>query len=166
MTTRVPKETRSATRPNSMMSRSWIMSRVPQRDTSIEITLRSSLHRRGFRFKVQNRGLPGSPDIVLPKYRAAIFVHGCFWHRHGCQRTTTPSSNITFWTKKFEANVRRDALVIHQLGEQGWRVLTVWECALRGRNAPLERTIDKVVEWLEGTTAVAHVPQPDIPSRG
>lgn len=143
--------------------RSWIMSRVPQRDTSPEMILRSGLHGLGFRFRVNNRGLPGSPDILLPKYRTAIFVHGCFWHRHGCRKTTTPKSNLAFWEEKFEANVRRDASVVVKLADLGWRVLTVWECALRTRDrAHREHVVAAAAQWLRGDERVATLPSPGV----
>lgn len=143
--------------------RSWIMSRVPQKGTSPEMVLRSGLHRLGFRFRVVNRGLPGSPDIVLPKYRTAIFVHGCFWHRHGCRRTTTPKSNVSFWEDKFEANVRRDALAVSHLVEKGWRVLTVWECVLKTRDMlERDRVISSVAEWLRGEGKMHYLPYPGL----
>jgi DNA mismatch endonuclease (patch repair protein) len=143
--------------------RSWIMSRVPQKGTSPEMVLRFGLHRLGFRFRVANRGLPGSPDIVLPKYRTAIFVHGCFWHRHGCRRTTTPKSNVSFWEGKFEANVRRDHLAVVRLLDGGWRVLTVWECILKTRDRnERDRVVEAVAEWLRGGEAVAYLPSPGV----
>ena len=114
--------------------RSWIMSRVPQKGTSPEMVLRFGLHRLGFRFRVANRGLPGSPDIVLPKYRTAIFVHGCFWHRHkDCRFASTPSSNAAFWQKKFESNVQRDERAKKALRKLEWKVRVVWSCQLQER---------------------------------
>ncbi len=107
------------------------MSRIRGRDTSPERALRSELHRLGFRFRLSSR-LPGHPDIVLPRYRTAIFVNGCFWHRHaGCRRAYTPKSNVAFWQKKFDANVARDRLVRVELRRAGWSVMTAWECELR-----------------------------------
>lgn len=109
--------------------RSERMSRIRSRDTKPEIALRKALHRLGFRFRVHRTGLPGKPDMVLAKYRTVIFVHGCFWHRHpGCKVATTPKSNTEFWTDKFSRNVTRDMRVTKQLEDEGWRVITVWEC--------------------------------------
>ena len=111
--------------------RSKRMSRIRSRDTSPEIALRKALHALGFRFRLDNRKLPGKPDIVLPRYKTAIFVHGCFWHRHeGCKVATTPKSNTQFWVDKFDRNVARDTRVIAELEAMGWRVLVAWECEL------------------------------------
>jgi DNA mismatch endonuclease (patch repair protein) len=112
--------------------RSWNMSRIRGRDTAPERQLRSLLHRSGFRFRLHDGRLPGRPDIVLPKYGTAVFVHGCFWHRHeGCRYATTPSTRPEFWREKFEGNVRRDADNRAALEEAGWNVVTVWECELK-----------------------------------
>jgi DNA mismatch endonuclease (patch repair protein) len=111
--------------------RSWNMSRIRSTNTGPEKRLRSLLHRAGYRFRIHDRRLPGKPDIVLPRFRTAVFVHGCFWHRHpGCRNTTTPASRIDFWKAKFDATVARDRLKASQLEDAGWRVITVWECEL------------------------------------
>jgi DNA mismatch endonuclease (patch repair protein) len=112
-------------------TRSKIMRSVPQRGTTPEIRLRKALHRRGFRYRINDKRLPGSPDIVFPKYHAVIFVHGCFWHRHGCKYTTTPSTRKEFWAAKFKANVERDKRNEEKLRELGWRVLVIWECEIK-----------------------------------
>ena len=112
--------------------RSWNMSRIKGRDTGPELRLRSLLHRAGFRFRLHAKELPGKPDIVLPKYRAAIFVHGCFWHRHeGCRNATMPSTRTEFWKSKFDTNVGRDERNQAALKAAGWTVFTVWECELK-----------------------------------
>jgi DNA mismatch endonuclease (patch repair protein) len=109
--------------------RSWNMSRIRGRDTAPERAVRSALHRIGFRFRVLPSALPGHPDVVLPRYRTAIFVHGCFWHRHpGCRYTYSPKSNITFWAVKFSQNTARDTRVRKELRAKRWRVVVVWEC--------------------------------------
>lgn len=111
-------------------TRSRMMSGIRGKDTKPERIVRSHLHRAGLRFRLQAK-LPGKPDLVLPKYRTVVFVHGCFWHRHeGCRYTTTPKSNPEFWQEKFEANVRRDANAKQRLEEMGWRVLVIWACQL------------------------------------
>ncbi len=112
--------------------RSWNMSRIRGRDTAPEMLLRSLLHRAGFRFRLHAKQLPGRPDVVLPRYRTAIFVHGCFWHRHpGCRNATSPTTRREFWQEKFEGNVSRDARNRAALEAAGWTVLTVWECELK-----------------------------------
>lgn len=133
-------------------ARSKLMSRIRGRDTKPELALRRALHARGLRFRLNQRKLPGTPDIVLPRWRTAIFVHGCFWHRHaGCRNTTTPSSNVEFWNAKFEANVLRDARALDALALLGWKTAVVWECALR-KSVPPE-VVDGIVDLLHGDTA-------------
>jgi DNA mismatch endonuclease (patch repair protein) len=111
--------------------RSERMSRIRSRDTRPEIALRKALHKLGFRFRLHGRRLPGKPDIVLPKHRTVIFVHGCFWHRHpDCKVATTPKTNTEFWIEKFGRNQRRDIRNSEALAAAGWRVLVVWECEL------------------------------------
>lgn len=108
------------------------MSRVRSTNTKPEKQVRSLLHGMGYRFRLHAKDLPGSPDIVLPKYRAVIFVHGCFWHRHpGCKYASTPATHKEFWTAKFEQNKARDRRVIKLLREKNWNVIIVWQCELR-----------------------------------
>jgi len=112
--------------------RSWNMSRIKSRDTSPELIVRSVLHRLGYRFRLHSKSLPGRPDIVLPKWRRVILVHGCFWHRHSrCRYCYTPKSRINFWTKKFLQNVKRDRIIAARLRRMGWKVTTVWECQVQ-----------------------------------
>lgn len=112
--------------------RSWNMSRIKGQNTGPEVRLRSLLHRAGFRFRIHAKELPGRPDIILPKYRAAIFVHGCFWHRHaGCRNATMPSTRTEFWQAKFDANISRDERNRAALQAAGWTVFTIWECELK-----------------------------------
>lgn len=112
--------------------RSWNMGRIRGRDTKPELLLRSVLHREGLRFRLHAKTLPGRPDLVLPKYRIAIFVHGCFWHRHqACPFAYNPKSNAKFWQKKFGENVARDARKADELRRAGWRVMVVWECEVK-----------------------------------
>ena len=113
----------------SREQRSWNMSRIRGRDTGPERVVRSLLHRMGFRFRLHRADLPGRPDIVLPKYRTVILVHGCFWHRHrGCRYAYVPKSRKDFWTRKFARNVERDKEVRQLLRKAGWKLLVVWEC--------------------------------------
>lgn len=118
------------------MSRSDIMRAVKRAHTKPEIIVRQALHALGLRFRLHRRDLPGSPDIVLPKFRTVIFVHGCFWHRHpDCRYATTPKSRQDYWLPKFEANIERDARKEAQLRELGWRVLVIWECETKSLEA-------------------------------
>jgi len=109
--------------------RSWNMSRIRSSNTKPELAVRSLLHRMGYRFRLHRKNLPGKPDIILPKYKTAIFVHGCFWHRHeGCQYTCTPKSHIDFWEEKFKNNIERDKRHKVELESLGWKVIVVWGC--------------------------------------
>lgn len=112
--------------------RSGMMSGIRGKDTAPELKVRSFLHANGFRFRLHRKDLPGKPDIVLPKYKACVFVHGCFWHRHkGCKLASEPKSREEFWNKKFSENVARDLRNIKALKKAGWRVAILWECGLR-----------------------------------
>ncbi len=126
--------------------RSWNMSRIKSRDTGPERLVRSILHRAGFRFrKSTGRRLFGTPDIVLPKYRAVVFVHGCFWHRHkACHLAYEPKTRSAFWKAKFAANVKRDAKVRRKLRQSGWRVIVVWECELDDPDCVTKRVLEAI----------------------
>ncbi|WP_108471865.1 very short patch repair endonuclease [Rhodanobacter thiooxydans] len=116
----------------SREQRSMAMSRIRSRDTTPELLVRRAFWSEGLRFRLHARNLPGRPDIVLRRWNAAVFVHGCFWHRHeGCPLFRLPATRPEFWEPKLQANQRRDARAIHELSEAGWRVLVVWECALK-----------------------------------
>jgi DNA mismatch endonuclease (patch repair protein) len=107
------------------------MSRIRGKDSQPELALRRVLHRLGLRYRLHATNLPGKPDLVFPRYKAVVFVHGCFWHRHrGCKIATTPKSNTPFWVEKFDKNVARDSRVTTTLEKLGWRVFVVWECEL------------------------------------
>ncbi len=111
--------------------RSWNMSRISGKNTSPERTVRSILHRLGYRFRLHSQSLPGKPDIVLPKYRTVILVNGCFWHRHnGCRYAYIPKTRKEFWSRKFSENIERDQRVSFALRMLGWQVLVIWECEL------------------------------------
>lgn len=134
--------------------RSERMSRIRGRNTRPELALRRLLHAAGFRYRL-HQNLPGHPDLVLPKYRAIIFVHGCFWHRHaGCRVASTPKSNVNFWMDKFARNVERDAAVESTLRQSGWRVLVVWECDLNTKEKAAA-TATKVGAWLRELAPMA-----------
>lgn len=114
-------------------TRSRMMSGIRRRDTKIEHAVRKALHARGFRYTLDAPKLPGRPDIVLPRWRAVIFVHGCFWHAHDCGLCRIPATRPEFWREKLGANAERDQLNRSKLLDAGWRVATVWECKLRGK---------------------------------
>ncbi|PIF13009.1 very short patch repair endonuclease [Janthinobacterium sp. 13] len=109
--------------------RSARMALIRSKDTVPELVLRKAIHALGMRYRLHAKDLPGKPDLIFPRYHSALFVHGCFWHRHeGCKVATTPRSNTDFWIEKFNKNTRRDARTIHALESLGWRVIIVWEC--------------------------------------
>ena len=110
--------------------RSRLMARIRSRDTKPEMYVRKAVWRAGFRYRLHSRTLPGKPDLALAQYKVAVFVHGCFWHQHGCAKTSRPSSNREFWDRKLDGNVARDARNQAALQALGWTVLTVWECEL------------------------------------
>ena len=108
------------------------MSQVRSKDTSIEVKVRKYLFREGFRFRKNDEKLPGKPDVVLPKYRTVIFVHGCFWHRHeGCKRASMPATRVEFWKTKFNKNVENDSKNLLLLSDLGWHVIVLWECEIK-----------------------------------
>jgi len=114
--------------------RSWNMSRIRATETSVEVKVRKYLFKQGFRYRKNVKELPGKPDIVLPKYRTAIFIHGCFWHRHdNCARATTPKSNLNYWNNKFSRNIENDTKHKSLLEEMGWKVIVLWECDINKR---------------------------------
>lgn len=128
-------------------TRSRMMAGIRGKDTKPEILLRRAMHARGFRYRLHDRKLPGHPDLVFPRYRAAVFVHGCFWHRHeGCRFSTTPATRPEYWAEKFQANVTRDNQNANRLTEIGWRTAIVWECALK---RSVEGVAEHLSAWLE-----------------
>jgi len=132
----------------SRENRSEIMSHIKSKNTKPEYVVRSALHKMGYRFRLHRRDLPGTPDIILPKYRIAIFVHGCFWHQHpGCKRATKPKQNAAYWEKKLTRNIERDQKAQQALREMGWRVIVVWECR-----------IDKEIEALLAELLAEYIP--------
>ena len=106
------------------------MAQVKSRDTSPEMKVRKAIHRAGYRFRLHRSNLPGSPDLVLPRHRMAVFVHGCFWHWHGCRRSRMPQTNRDYWQAKIQRNMDRDVRTQAQLIELGWSVMSIWECSL------------------------------------
>jgi DNA mismatch endonuclease (patch repair protein) len=114
--------------------RSIRMSKIRGKNSAPELALRKAMHALGFRFRLHYKTLPGKPDLVFPKYKTVVFVHGCFWHRHAaCKVANMPKSNAAFWMDKFDKNVARDLRVVHSLENLGWRVFVIWECELANR---------------------------------
>lgn len=136
--------------------RSRMMAGIRGKDTRPELLIRSALHRAGFRFRLHQASLPGTPDLVLLRYRAAIFVHGCFWHGHDCHLFRWPATREAFWREKIGRNVARDSQQIADLVQLGWRVAVIRECAIRGRlRHPLPDVVEALSLWLRsGETAL------------
>lgn len=136
---------------HSKETRSKNMAAVSGKNTKPELLIRKALHRLGFRYRLHVKVLPGKPDLVLPKYKAIIFVNGCFWHQHDCHLFKWPSTRKEFWHAKIEGNKSRDIEAIKQLRSAGWRVLTIWECSLKGKTRlPEEVLISRVSSWIVG----------------
>lgn len=126
--------------------RSWNMSQIRSVDTKAEILVRKLLHSLGYRFRLHRKDLPGKPDIVLPKYKIVIFIHGCFWHCHkGCSRATIPKSNVEYWINKFSKNTERDIQNTKKLSKAGWKVITVWECELKNLDSLIKK-LDNLIK--------------------
>jgi len=120
--------------------RSRNMSAIKSKNTKPEIAVRKVLHSMGYRFRLHRKDLPGSPDIVLPKYKTVIFVHGCFWHRHqNCKYASTPKTRQEFWNKKFNENINRDKINQENLSSKGWKIIIVWECEIKDKDFDLNR---------------------------
>jgi DNA mismatch endonuclease (patch repair protein) len=140
------------------LTRSRMMARVRGKNTKPEVALRRALHRLGLRYRIHASDLPGRPDVVLPKYRAAIQIQGCFWHRHEhCAYATTPASNRPFWKKKFRDTIARDKRMLEALRQRAWRVAIVWECALRREQAC--SVADQIYRWLHSRKRFKEVPR-------
>ncbi len=131
-------------------TRSRMMSGIKGQNTKPELLIRRALRQRGFRFAMSSRHLPGKPDLLLPKWGVAIFVHGCFWHLHGCSLSKMPSSNMEFWAAKLNGNQERDIEAEINLLSMGWRVAVIWECSTRGRSAgaAFESMVDRLASWI------------------
>ncbi|WP_234992589.1 very short patch repair endonuclease [Kroppenstedtia eburnea] len=134
------------------------MSSIRGKDTKPELVLRRGLHRLGFRFRLHDKRLPGKPDIVLPKYRAVILAHGCFWHGHLCHLFKWPSTREEFWRKKITRNRDLDNININKLMESDWRVCIVWECALKGKHRlPHDEVIETCSKWLDSESVYIEI---------
>lgn len=130
-------------------TRSKNMSKIRGKDTKPEITLRKALHAKGIRYRLHAKSLPGRPDIVLPKYKAVIEMNGCFWHGHDCHLFKWPQTRKNFWKDKITCNIERDIRNINKLLEQEWKVMIVWECALKGKGKiDHEYLSEKIIDWL------------------
>jgi len=135
------------------------MRAIRARNTRPELRLRRALHAAGLRYRLHDKKLPGSPDLVFPRYQAVLFVHGCFWHRHGCSRSTLPATRADFWSEKLEANRQRDLKVRAALLAMGWRVGVVWECALKAKvEGGVSDTALAVANWLTGSNTDFELP--------
>lgn len=131
-------------------TRSRMMSGIRAKNTKPEILIRSLLHQRGYRFRLHVRDLSGQPDIVLKKYRAVIFIHGCFWHRHECHLFKWPKTRPEFWKNKINRNHENDSRALHDLKASGWRVCIIWECSIKGANKDMKKIIMRLESWLNG----------------
>ena len=134
------------------------MSGIRGKDTRPELAIRRGLHARGFRFRLHSEKVAGKPDLILPRWRSAIFVHGCFWHGHDCHLFKMPTTRREFWSAKIERNRVRDRLVAEQLTIDGWRYLVIWECALKGRTKlEFPELMDRAACWLRGAEQVGEI---------
>ena len=139
-------------------TRSRMMAGIKGKNTKPEIKLRKALHRAGFRYRLHPSRVPGKPDIVLPKWNAAIFVHGCFWHGHDCPLFRLPGTRTEFWKNKIDRNRARDQEVRESLIAAGWRHLAVWECAFRGRTRiGFEETVRRAIDWIRSGQPQAEI---------
>ena len=130
--------------------RSEMMARIRGKDTKPELLIRKGLHARGFRYRLHDSKVPGKPDLVLSRYKAVVLVHGCFWHRHNCHLFQWPKTQQDFWRAKLNGNLERDKANVVWLKAAGWRVLTIWECALKGKSRlGLDDHIERIVRWLD-----------------
>lgn len=145
-------------------TRSRMMAGIRSKNTRPEMIIRRALHARGFRYSLHSKDLPGKPDIVMPKWRVVLFVHGCFWHMHGCSLSQLPQGNADFWSRKLFANLRRDEVVKRQLTDSGWRIATIWECATKGKKAVegLPDATGVLADWIRD---LAESPTIEIPAK-
>jgi len=149
---------------HSRETRSKNMAAISGKNTKPELLVRRNLHRLGFRYRLHDKKLPGKPDLVLPKYNVVIFVHGCFWHHHDCHLFKWPSTRKEFWRAKIESNKARDIEATRQLRIAGWRVLTIWECSLKGKSRlPGDMLISRVSAWIVKGDAEQEIRGKDMP---
>jgi len=131
-------------------TRSRMMSGIRGKNTKPEITIRRELHKLGFRFRLHDKKLPGKPDLVLKKYNAVIFIHGCFWHKHECYLFKWPKTRAQFWREKINKNHENDKIVLEALCGLNWRICVIWECALKGKSKDVPAVVKEVSAWLTG----------------
>ena len=143
-------------------TRSRMMSSVRAKNTKLELEVRRRLFAMGFRYRLHGKNLPGKPDMVFPKYRAVLFVHGCFWHYHGCHLSTLPNIRRSWWKKKLEGNRKRDSKVMSELKDLGWRILVIWECGFRkpktNRTEALDRIAERAGDFLKSDRNLLKIP--------
>lgn len=140
-------------------TRSRMMSGIKGKNTKPEIVIRQRLHARGYRFRLHRKDLPGSPDIVLPKYQAVVLINGCFWHGHECRLFKWPKTRPEFWRNKIEGNIRRDQQKLSELKKMGWRICLLWECEIKGaREEHLNEVIENISKWLSADDSHLFIP--------
>ena len=148
---------------HSVETRSRNMAAIRGKDTKPEILIRHALFSRGYRYRLHCSDLPGKPDLVLPKYKAAIQIQGCFWHQHGCRYFKWPSTRREFWRTKIEGNVARDQRALYRLKIENWRALIIWECALKSTTPTgFESLIDEIERWLSSESEYLELPAPSL----
>lgn len=130
-------------------TRSRMMSGIKSRNTKPEILVRKALFKHGFRFRLHEKNLPGKPDIVLPKYHAIIFIHGCFWHEHSCKYFKWPKSNTEFWVNKIKGNAVRDKRILLELQQQGWKTCVIWECIFKTDKQKIDKYFESLFKWVQ-----------------
>jgi DNA mismatch endonuclease, patch repair protein len=145
---------------HSTAARRRNMAAIRSKNTKPELLVRQSLHAAGYRYTLHNKKLPGRPDIVLPKHGAAILINGCFFHGHECEKFRWPATRAEFWRDKIGGNRERDKRNVALLREAGWRVLVVWECAIRGDQASKKSALAKIVRWVGGRSAWDEIAEP------
>ena len=142
---------------HSKSIRSKNMAAIKSKSTKPELRLRHALHNLGFRYRLHTKLSAGKPDLVLRKYNAVVFVHGCFWHKHRCNKFRWPKTRETFWKNKLTTNEKRDKRIVKSLRDNGWRVAIVWECALSGRNNPENRSAEVLGNWFKGNSSFIEI---------
>lgn len=138
-------------------TRSKMMSGIRGKDTLPELEIRRQLHQRGFRYRLHDKKLPGTPDIVLKKYNAIIFIHGCFWHRHNCHLFKWPKTRPEFWKQKINRNHENDIKALENLQFLGWRVCIVWECSIKGASKNISMISESIVRWLKSNKSMLEI---------